>query len=202
MLARKYRLYRNVMPLAFAVACLLVANLSEAQTYGHRHLNRALGVGVGLNRVGGQGIFYLTGNYRFNWWDDESEDIGTTLRSRGRSRMKSFLEAEVGYWKDSELVPYESELLIGLNIVGVLPTRSVDFFFGGGAGVHFIGESDLMEEDEMLAGGARFGANIQFGVEMNFTDPVGFFALGRYDLLQGDIVDFQAKIIIGTRFRF
>ena len=190
------------MSFAFAIACLLAANLSEAQTFGHRHLNHAIGVGVGLNRVGGQGLFTLTGNYRFNWWDDESEDIESTLRSRGRSRMRGFLEAEVGYWKDSELVPYESDLLIGMNIIGVLPTRAVDFFFGGGVGVHFIGESALLKEDETIDGGARFGANIQFGVDMNLTDPVAFFALGRYDLLEGDIVNFQAKILVGARFRF
>jgi hypothetical protein len=116
--------------------------------------------------------------------------------------MKGFLEAEVGYWRDSELRPYDSDLLIGMNIIGVLPTRAVDFFFGGGAGVHFIGVSPALEDNEFFDGGARFGANIQFGVEMNFTDPVAFFALGRYDLLQGEIVDFQAKILVGGRFRF
>jgi hypothetical protein len=190
------------MPFAFAIACLLVSNPSEAQTFGHRHLNHALGVGVGMNRVQGQGLFYLTGNYRFNWWDDESGDIESTLRSRGRSRMKGFLEAEVGYWKNSELLPYESDLLIGMNIIGVLPTRAVDFFFGGGAGVHFIGVSQSLVDNEFFDGGARFGANIQFGVDMNFTEPVAFFALGRYDLLEGDTVDFQAKILVGARFRF
>jgi hypothetical protein len=184
------------------MACLLVSNPSEAQRLGHRHLNNAIGVGVGLNRVGGQGLFYFTGNYRFSWWDDEADDIESILRSRGRSRMKGFLEAEVGYWKDSELQPYESDLLIGMNIIGVLPTRAVDFFFGGGVSVHFIGESDLLEEDETLDGGARFGANIQFGVDMNLTDPVAFFILGRYDILEGEIVDFQAKILVGARFRF
>jgi hypothetical protein len=144
----------------------------------------------------------LAGNYRFNWWDEEGKDIEFTLRSRGRSRMKGFLEAEVGYWKDSELVPFESDLLIGVNVIGVLPTRAVDFFFGGGVGVHFIGESEQQDEADAAQGGARFGTNIQFGVDMNLTDPLAFFALGRYDILQGDIVDFQAKILVGARFRF
>jgi hypothetical protein len=191
-----------VIQFALAGTCLFFAESSWAQTIGHRHLNHALGIGVGLNRVGDQGLFYATGNYRFNWWDDESEDIESTIRSRGRSRMKGFLEAEIGYWKDSELVPYESDLLLGVNIIGVLPTRAVDLFFGGGVGVHFIGESDLLAEGESVEGGARIGANIQFGVDMNVTDPVSVFALGRYDLLEGEIVDYQAKILIGARFRF
>jgi hypothetical protein len=184
--------------------CWLVAGPSQGQTVGHRHLNRALAFGVGLDRVSGQGLFYLTGNYRFNWWDDdESESIESTLRSRGRSRMKGFLEAEIGYWKDSELIPFDRDLLIGLNAIGVLPTRSVDFFFGGGAGVHFIGESEgLPEGYEPVEGGAKFGANIQFGIDMNFTDPVALFVLGRYDLLQGEVINYQAKILVGARYRF
>ena len=175
---------RRALPFGLLALCLLVARPSSAQIHGHSHLNHAVGFGVGLDRTGGQGLFYLTGNYRFNFWDEETEDIDTIIRSRGRSRMKSFLEAEIGYWNDSELIPYKSDLNIGVNVIGVLPTRAVDVFFGGGVGVHFIGASDLLPETESIGSETRFGANVQFGADMNLSDSLAIFALGRYDLLQ------------------
>jgi hypothetical protein len=190
------------MTLVLAGACLLFAGRAQAQIGGHRNLNRAIGFGVGLDRVEDQGTMYVSGSFRFNWWDDEDEDLQRTLASRSRSRMKGFLEAEVGYWKESELTPFESDLLIGINVIGVLPTRAVDLFFGGGVGMHFLRESASLEGEESVGNDQRFGANIQFGVDLNFSDPVGIFALGRYDILQGDTLDFQSKIQTGIRFRF
>jgi hypothetical protein len=116
--------------------------------------------------------------------------------------MKGFLEAEFGYWSDSELTPVERDLLIGINAIGVLPTRSVDFFFGGGLGAHFLRASAGQDDDEPFEDSTKFGANVQFGVDLNFTQPVSFFALGRYDLLVGGVVDYQPKILFGGRFRF
>jgi hypothetical protein len=184
------------------MAALGLAIGGRAQVEDHRRFNRALGIGAGLARVEEQGLADFTGNFRFNWWDDDQDEdkVGRVLNSR--NRMKGFLEAEVGYWKDSELTPVESDLLVGINAIGVLPTRSVDFFFGGGVGAHFLRASAVQDDDEPFEDATKFGANVQFGVDLNFTEPVSVFVLGRYDLLIGDVVDYQSKILFGMRFRF
>ena len=193
---------RRIIPFVMAALGLAIAGQTHAQVEDHRRFNRALGIGTGLVRVEEQGLANFTGNFRFNWWDDDQGDdkVGRILSSR--NRMKGFLEAEVGYWKDTELTPVESDLLIGINAIGVLPTRSVDFFFGGGVGAHFLRASAVQDDDEPFEDATKFGANVQFGVDLNFTEPVSFFVLGRYDLLLGNVVDYQAKILFGARFRF
>jgi hypothetical protein len=182
---------------------LLIIRPVEAQVTDHRRLNHAIGVGAGLVRVEEQGLTQFTGNFRFNWWDDDRDDdtVGRILSSRG-NRMKGYLEAEVGYWKDTELTPVESDMTVGLNFIGVLPTQSVDVFFGGGIGAHFLRASAIQDEDEPFEDTTKLGANVQFGVDLNFTEPVSFFVLGRYDILQGDVVDYQSKILLGVRYRF
>ena len=193
---------RRIVPFVMAALSLTMAGRAQTQIDDHRRFNYALGIGAGLVRVQEQGLTDFTGSFRFNWWDDreEEENIGRFLRSR--NRMKGFLEAEFGYWSDSALTPVERDLLIGINAIGVLPTRSVDFFFGGGLGAHFLRASAVQDEDEPFEDSTKFGANVQFGVDLNFTQPVSFFALGRYDLLVGDVVDYQSKILFGGRFRF
>ena len=193
---------RRIIPFVMAALGLTIAGEAHAQVDDHRRFNYALGFGAGIVRVEEQGLTTFTGNFRFNWWDEDRDEdkVGRVLGSR--NRMKGFLEAEVGYWKDSEITPVESDLLIGINAIGVLPTRSADFFFGGGVGAHFLRASAIQDDEEPFEDSTKFGANIQFGVDLNFTQPVSFFAMGRYDLLLGDVVDFQSKILLGVRFRF
>jgi hypothetical protein len=192
-----------MIPLVMAALGWAMAGRAHAQVDDHRRFNRALGFGGGLVRVEEQGLTHFTGSFRFNWWDEDQEEdnVGRVLSSR-QNRMKGFLEAEVGYWKDTELTPVDRDLSSGINAIGVLPTRSVDFFFGGGMAAHFLRASGVQSEEDPFEDDTRFGANIQFGVDLNFTDPVSFFALGRYDLLQGEVVDFQSKILLGARWRF
>jgi opacity protein-like surface antigen len=150
-------------------------------------------------------VLSFTGTYRFNWWDKDDESLRQTLTG-GRSRVKGFVEAEVGYWKESELSPelspFESDLTVGVNAIAVYPTRHVDMFFGGGVGAHFLSESASVAAEESQGNQTKFGTNIQFGIDLNFTEPVAIFALGRYDILQGDILDFQSKILVGLRYKF
>lgn len=191
----------KITALVLAGAFLLAAEPARAQDEDHFDFNNAIGVGVGLTRVEGFGVLSVTGTYRFNWWDDEDESLRQTLTG-GRSRIKGFVEAEVGYWKESDLRPFDSDFTVGVNAIAVYPTRHVDIFFGGGVGAHFLSESASVEAEESQGNQTKFGTNIQFGVDLNFTEPVAIFALGRYDILQGDIFDFQSKIQVGLRYRF
>ena len=112
--------------------------------------------------------------------------------------MKGFLEAEIGYWEDSSSTEFESDLLVGINALALVPGRTVDLVFGVGFGAHFLSRpSESAASDE-----TRFGANLQFGIDLNISEPVSWFALGRYDILSGDTFDYQAKILGGIRFEF
>ena len=54
-----------------------------------------------------------------------------------------------------------------------------------------------------LEASQAFLPSVSLGLQgLQSTDPVAVFALGRYDILEGEIVDFQAKILVGARFRF
>ena len=168
--------------------------------------NYALGVSFGIDRLGitdngqGTGVTYFNANFRFNTWGDEDRD---RLSREGRGGLKGYLEAEVGYWNDSRIRPFDSDLLIGLNAVVAYPTGSAEVFFGAGFGYHFFNSSLSLEEGVELETSDRgLGGNLQFGVDLNFSDAVSLFGLGRYDILRDDVFGVQAKIGAGLRFKF
>ncbi len=184
-------------------AWLFFAETSTAQySFGRTVPDYAVGVGVGLDRVGPEGFVYVTGNFRFGPWNDDDDtsddEVLSTFRGSNQKRMKGFLEAEIGYWKDSTPGEFESDLLIGVNALALVPSRAVDVVFGVGFGVHFLGAPD----ESVTSRETRLGANLQFGVDLNISEGVSYFALGRYDLLSGDTFDYQAKILGGFRYRF
>ena len=164
----------------------------------------ALGLGFGIDRVNfderseNVGVSHFLANFRFNFWDDDGGDFGRS--NARRSSLKAYLEAEVGYWSDSELRPFESDLLIGINGIAALPAGPAEVFFGAGFGYHFFGGGD---PGEALAGEDReIGGNLQFGVDINFTRNLALFGSGRYDILLGNVYDFQTKITGGVRLKF
>lgn len=165
----------------------------------------AFAFGIGLDKVNSDentesiGVTYFTGNYRFNFWSDEDDER--------RGRLKGYLEAEVGYWSDDQLKPFRRDLLVGLNAIAVVPAGSADVFFGAGFGWHAFGdriEIDQLDNVENVTepDKSAFGANMQFGVDINFSDNLALFGLGRYEILSGNVYDFQTKIIGGLRVKF
>ena len=71
----------------------------------------------------------------------------------------------------------------GVNAVGVIPGRAVDYFFGVGLGVHFLDTqidgvgaqpAGLVDESD-----AHFGGNFQVGLDVHMSRHVSLFGTGR-----------------------
>jgi opacity protein-like surface antigen len=134
----------------------------------------------------------------------------------GHSRpgsWRGYLEPELGYWESGTGIRGQtsqslgrSDLLLGLNIVGVMPFQAVDFFLGAGAGIHFIDEDirvfsstgtvDRSDSDEAL------GVNAHFGVDVGISRNVSLFGVGRFDIVDDSSNSLDAKAYLGLRLRF
>ncbi len=115
--------------------------------------------------------------------------------------MRGFIEPEIGYWaSDSENLD-TSDLLLGANIIGVQSFNAVDFFVGGGIGLHFV-DADV-EIDGVRASDSNesLGVNAQFGADIFVAEKVSLFAVGRFDLVE-DRDNLEAKAYVGVRFHF
>ncbi len=154
---------------------------------------QGLGLGIGLVNLDEEELaddveLYYMVSYRFPVGGDDT-----------RGAWRGHLEPEVGYY-DAD---FASDLLAGLNFVGVMPYGGADFFVGAGLGVHFLdadvlvagSDSDIRvsESDE------AFGVNAQFGVDVHLSDSVALFGAGRFDLVE-DADALQAKAYVGLRF--
>ncbi len=132
---------------------------------------------------------------------------------RGYNFLSSYMELEAGYWKfdrNRDSLGPEKDLLIGLNGVLVLHTVAVKFFFGAGAGVHFLdtavlvtqsGGTHTIDSDSLT----KLGGNFHLGFEIPMGKSLGMFAQGRLDLVEGNRVEVdttQMKIVGGLRLNF
>lgn len=139
---------------------------------------------------------------------------------------RGYLEPELGYWETSANPPAfgdnfvgtsrqqtaKSDLLLGVNIVGVMPLDAVDFFIGAGAGIHFIDQdlrvstSDSKETPPVVTTESRsdeaFGVNAHFGVDVAISRTASFFGVGRFDIVDDSSNSLDAKAYLGLRFRF
>lgn len=163
----------------------------------------ALGIGLGLVDLGDDFVVaddavididdveqYLMLNLRIPFGDRHAHGGSSAGGFRG------YLEPELGYW-DGDI---SSDMLLGINIVGGMPFNAVEFFIGGGIGMHFI-DSDLQvaggdDSDEAL------GVNAHFGVDVSVSDSVSLFGMGRFDLVDDDRDELEGKASVGLRFRF
>ena len=194
--------------LALALTPLAVSAAAEDQpaTSGDQQHPWALGLGAGLVRWNDQGDLYLAANLRrqIHFKTQGLEGSGDASASGGSDqgrRGRVYVEPEVGYWKHSEQGLRDKDLLTGVNLVGVVPTRAFELFLGVGFGAHF-------RDHDVLEGGVvttqshtRFGANVQFGVEADISRDVGLFGAGRVDLVE-ETPSQQSKVWGGLRFRF
>lgn len=158
----------------------------------------ALAVGVGLVEPLNEVETYLTAALR----------IRVAGRDSGRRNdadetgVAGYIEPEVGYWEATGDRAEGSDLLLGVNLIGVVPLGVLDSFYGVGAGVHFV-DASLLENDPSLTDSeTKLGANAQFGLDLYITDSLSAFGTGRFDLVQGSEDKVQTKVYLGLRARF
>ncbi|HEX2254543.1 MAG TPA: hypothetical protein VHQ65_14840 [Thermoanaerobaculia bacterium] len=152
-----------------------------------------LGVAGGLVDPGGSTEPYYTANLRIRLGSR-----GEGYTDRREQGIYAVLEPEVGYWERNG----DSDLLAGVNLLGVVPFRRVNYFFGVGAGVHFL-DTEVVRGAELVdESDQRLGLNAQFGIDVLLGDNVALFGAGRFDLVEGATDDLQDKIYVGLRFLF
>jgi hypothetical protein len=190
-------------------AVLLPTGMAQAQGSDDRdddqddrgHRDRfALGVGIGLVKPSNQTETYYMASLRIRTsgrGNDEGEQ-------RGDQGITGYLEPEVGYWTSggSGRLGKGSDLLLGVNLIGVVPLGSVDSFFGVGAGVHSIDATLLDNSVGKTGSETKFGANAQFGIDLYINRKLSAFGTGRFDLVQGAADQVQSKVYLGLRARF
>jgi opacity protein-like surface antigen len=194
----------------FAVAALLLRPeraLAQAATGAapdpgeDRPLESAwsLGLGAGIVQPDIQSETYWSANLR-RQLGPRTERGDATAPNSG---LKAFLEGEVGYWKGEAATTKDKDLLVGLNLIGAVPTKVVDLYLGVGFGAHFVDETFTVGSQVVDQSETRFGGNAQFGVEVKATEHVGVFGNGRLDFLSGSNRNRQYnKIWGGIRFHF
>lgn len=119
--------------------------------------------------------------------------------------MRGYLEPELQYIEtdfDVDDIDISGEdLIVGLNIVGVVPFGAVDTFFGGGPTYHFQElDSEIPAINELS--NDSFGLNIQSGVDVHVGERIALTVGIRLDLLDDAIDEEQTKIFLGMRFKF
>lgn len=162
----------------------------------------ALGIGIGLVELGDN--FVQGGQVVSD--DDVEQYLMLSLRipfgdrhaygGSSRTGFRGYLEPELGYWDGDT----SSDFLVGINVVGGMPFNAVEFFVGGGIGMHFL------DTDIVLPGGDdgddALGVNAHFGVDVSLGESASIFALGRFDLVDDDRDELEGKAAVGLRFRF
>lgn len=189
-------------------AALLPAGRAQAQrSYdrdddeGGRNRDRfALGVGIGLVEPLDKVENYYMASLRIRVSGRESE---TDRRATGEEGITGYIEPEVGYWSPSSGHRGKGDdLLLGINLVGVIPLGPVDSFLGVGAGAHIIDATLLTSDTSVTGNQTKLGANAQFGLDIYITRKLSAFGVGRFDLVQGADDRVQSKVYLGLRARF
>ena len=153
---------------------------------------------------------YLAANFRILLGEKDKHE------KKDDKTVVAYLEPEIGYWERDVRIPLNtvgggtvnsssSDFMVGLNIVGVVPFRKVDYFFGAGLAIHFF-DVGLNADNVDLGSDETFGVNVQVGIDVHITDSFGVFGLLRLDLIEevegAQIGEEQAKIVLGGRFFF
>ncbi len=203
-----------------AAALLLGAGGARAQDQGGPDEGRDLQLGLGVGLVDPEDSesseVYTSAALRIRIGGRGGDRAGAGQwdgdHYRGRPPHDSgggivgYLEPEVSQWSGGGEDQDFDDLLVGMNLLGVVPTRTADYYLGVGFGVHFFDAelrstvggitTVLQEEDE------RFGGNLQVGVDVNLGPRTALFGTGRLDILEGDIAERQTKVYAGVRLKF
>jgi len=174
----------------------------EIEEPSHRY---GLGLGFGLVDLGDD---LVVGNQLIN--DDDIEQyyslgfrIGFSERRSSRGAKvrgyRGYFEPEIGDWEHDT----QSDMLVGINVIGATPVGGVEFFAGGGIGYHFIDTTIDLPTIHIDASEGALGVNAQCGVDISLGDTASVFGMGRFDLVDGERGDdLQTKAYVGLRFRF
>ncbi len=173
--------------------------------HGASDYRYALALGAGVVEPDNTGEIYYYGGLRFrlHGQDDETPQKGDWRYDR-RGDIVAFLEPEVGYWQRDESGLKESDFSAGVNGIGVIPGRTVDYFFGVGLGVHFLDTKIAATQSRAALDNSdqHLGGNFQVGLDIRMTRAVSFFGTGRFDIIEGISDTLQGKVYVGMRFRF
>lgn len=190
---------------AAALCALLVVPAARAQRDDDRDPQRfglALGAGIVEPDDAGEIYYHAALRYRLSDRDERRDDDDWRYADRGD--VEAHIEPEIGYWERDEGPVTQSDLSVGINAIGVVPGRTVDYFFGVGLGLHFldtrieptVGGGAFDESDE------HFGGNFQVGLDIHLGDSASLFGTGRFDVIEGLDETLQGKVYMGFRFRF
>ncbi len=199
-------------PLAVLLALFMTmvpgaASAQDEDDYLDRY---AFGIGIGQvdlsdSRSDDSTETYFGANFRIL--------IGDKNAGRDDKSVVAYVEPEIGYWERGVRIPVgdgtansdASDMVVGVNILGLVPFQRVDYFFGAGIGIHFF-DAGLDTSGIELSSDETFGVNIQVGIDVHLGDALGVFALMRLDLIEeaqgAQIGEEQAKIVVGLRFSF
>jgi len=204
---------KRTATLAVAVACLLYGapvwaqNRDDDRSEGQERQgkeNLSLGVGVGLADVdtGAQTYLMAALRIRVGGRDDQREESHDWRgMPPGGGGMRGYFEPEVGYWKSDDKSRGGSDLLVGVNVIGVVPVGAVDTFLGAGVGAHRL-DPQLLNNPTSDSKQTKLGVNAQFGLDVFLTRSLSLFGTGRFDIVQGARKSVQAKGYLGLRVRF
>jgi hypothetical protein len=178
--------------LGFGAGLVDPEDSASAEVYYSAALRIRLGQGGDFDEEGGQ------------WEGDHYKGKPPTGGNSGG--IRGYIEPEIAYWSgggDNESI---EDLLAGVNLVGVVPTRGADYFLGVGFGVHFF-DAELRREvagvDTVIVDDdTHLGGNLQVGVDVNVSESTALFGTGRIDILEGEIAERQSKVYIGIRMKF
>lgn len=161
----------------------------------------AFSVGVGLVEPS-NGSFtepYLTASLRIRAGHKNEQDYGSVDRG-----IRGYIEPEIGYWETSKARGGEkaSDLLLGANLIGVVPFGNVETFFGAGAAIHQIDAALLKDDPTDTGNSTKVGVDAQFGVDLFLGEHLSAFGTGRFDLVQDAQDSLQTKVYLGLRAHF
>ena len=185
------------------------ANQQQYEQKRDRDIQLRLGVGLDKPDTSDAEVYY-SGAVRFRIGREHSEQgvwEGDTYRGRppAEGSIRGYLEPEVSYWSRSKTNDDATDLLVGGNLIGVVPTRGADFFVGVGFGYHFFDSKFLVAVDNhdvlVSKNDGRLGGNLQVGVDVNLGSKVALTGTGRIDILDGDRDNRQTKVFVGLRFK-
>lgn len=198
----------RLLLIALIVSVLLTVAAPVAQAQENSAPNRfAFGVGAGIVEPDDEGELYYTAGLRIGLFRSEkkrSDVDDDDWRYSGRGDIEAYLEPEVGYWKRDDRGVEESDFSAGVNAIGVVPGRAVDYFFGVGLGFHLL-DGEVVNSDERPGFGVTgdetvFGGNFQVGLDIHLSETVSLFGTGRFDILEDVDDTLQGKVYMGLRF--
>lgn len=184
---------RSIMICLMAGILLAAVPATADEDYGDEVHDYAFGVGAGLVDPDGEVETYLSASFRIR--------LGKHDRDRydvANQGIQGFIEPEVGYWESDT----SSDTLVGANLLGLVPFNRVDYYFGVGAGVHFLDTDFPTLTGTVSESDERLGVNAQFGLDVHLSDSASLFGTGRFDLVEGSDNEVQEKAYLGVRFRF